>query len=162
MMNYDLGEYFESFIRSQIQHGRYATESEVIRAGLRALEDAEESRSSSANSSRYEPQRRTVAPFEFSELSEPLVLHMEQYVAFIKAQGVGTKDAVASSPASYVSYLRSVAKLIGAAISPEVLRTERDVQSIAGRIRGKRAANTINNYCSAMRQYVAMVTAKQL
>lgn len=69
---------------------------------------------------------------------------------------------MASSPASYVSYLNSVAKLTNSDVSPAVLRTERDVQSIARRISGKRADNTIRNYCSAMRQYVAMVEAKGL
>lgn len=91
------------------------------------------------------------------------MIHYESlYLDFISSRGVGSKDVVASSPASYVSYLNSVAKLIGSDIKPEVLRTERDVQSIGRRISGKRAENTIRNYCSAMRQYVAMVESKGL
>lgn len=91
-----------------------------------------------------------------------MIHHESMYLDFIARRGVGSKDAVASSPASYVSYLNSVANLIGTDIKPSVLRTENDVRSIARRISGRRADNTIRNYCSAMRQYVAMVEAKGL
>lgn len=36
-----LGSYFDDFIKAQIAHGRYSNASEVIRAGLRLLEDNE-------------------------------------------------------------------------------------------------------------------------
>ena len=36
-----LGDYFEHFVNSQISNGRYKNVSEVIRAGLRLLEDEE-------------------------------------------------------------------------------------------------------------------------
>ena len=37
--SYVIGDHFESFIKEQIQQGRYASASEVVRDGLRALED---------------------------------------------------------------------------------------------------------------------------
>lgn len=37
--SYVIGEHFEQFIKGQIQQGRYASASEVIRDGLRVLED---------------------------------------------------------------------------------------------------------------------------
>lgn len=42
--SYTLGDHFESFIRTQIESGRYASASEVLRDALRLLEDQEKLR----------------------------------------------------------------------------------------------------------------------
>jgi antitoxin ParD1/3/4 len=50
--SYVVGEHFEAFIKSQIQQGRYASASEVIRDGLRVLEDREKFRAMKLDSLR--------------------------------------------------------------------------------------------------------------
>lgn len=44
MANVNLGSHFDEFIRLQIERGRFQNASEVVRAGLRLLEDHEASR----------------------------------------------------------------------------------------------------------------------
>ena len=91
-----------------------------------------------------------------------MIVHKKQYYEWIQQQGVGLKDKIASSPDSYISYLNSVSELLLQDISPSILSTEDDVLGIALRLEGRKAANTIRNYKSAMRQYVAMVQALRL
>ena len=55
--SYVIGEHFESFIKEQIQQGRYASASEVVRDGLRALEDREKLRAAKLEALRTEIQR---------------------------------------------------------------------------------------------------------
>ena len=44
MTSVALGSHFEIFVREQVQQGRFNNVSEVIRAGLRLLEEGEERR----------------------------------------------------------------------------------------------------------------------
>jgi len=44
MPNYALNDHYESFIKKQLESGRYNNASEVVRAGLRMLEDFEAAR----------------------------------------------------------------------------------------------------------------------
>ena len=55
--SYVIGEHFESFIKEQIQQGRYASASEVVRDGLRALEDREKLRAARLEALRGEIRR---------------------------------------------------------------------------------------------------------
>lgn len=55
--SYVIGEHFEAFIKAQIQQGRYASASEVIRDGLRALEDREKFRAAKLEALRAEIQK---------------------------------------------------------------------------------------------------------
>ncbi len=91
-----------------------------------------------------------------------MIEHESQYLEFIRARGVGANDRVASSPDSYVSYLKSVSKLLAQDITPALLRSETDVKAILRKIARRRAPKTISNYRSAMRQYVAFVLHSRL
>jgi antitoxin ParD1/3/4 len=44
MASFALNEHYEEFIRKQLESGRYNNASEVVRAGLRMLEDYEDAR----------------------------------------------------------------------------------------------------------------------
>ena len=55
--SYVIGDHFESFIKEQIQQGRYASASEVVRDGLRALEDREKLRAMKLEALRTEIKR---------------------------------------------------------------------------------------------------------
>ena len=55
--SYVIGDHFESFIKEQIQQGRYASASEVVREGLRALEDRERLRTVKVEALRSEIER---------------------------------------------------------------------------------------------------------
>jgi antitoxin ParD1/3/4 len=52
--SYVVGDHFELFIKDQIKQGRYASASEVIRDGLRALEDREHLRAAKLEALRHE------------------------------------------------------------------------------------------------------------
>lgn len=55
--SYVIGDHFEAFIKEQIQQGRYASASEVVRDGLRALEDRERLRAAKVEALRADIQR---------------------------------------------------------------------------------------------------------
>ncbi|MDX8524587.1 type II toxin-antitoxin system ParD family antitoxin [Mesorhizobium sp. MSK_1335] len=76
MPNYALTDHYESFIRKQVESGRYNNASEVVRAGLRMLEDFEAEREKWLRSEiparlaelRQDPARGIPADVVFSEL----------------------------------------------------------------------------------------------
>lgn len=55
--SYVIGEHFENFIKALIQQGRYASASEVIRDGLRTLEQREQFRAMKLAALRTEIQK---------------------------------------------------------------------------------------------------------
>ena len=58
--SYALGAHFEAFIEAQVKSGRYASASEVLRAGLRMLDDREQRRLAQLG---VQPDPRARAPF---------------------------------------------------------------------------------------------------
>ena len=88
-----------------------------------------------------------------------MIVHESSYRIWLEVRGVGAGDRVASSPASYVSYLRVVSELLGEDLSPDNLADDADVLRILAQIRKLRSTKTIRNYGSSLRQYVAMVQA---
>jgi hypothetical protein len=100
-----------------------------------------------------------VGSFTLKGLLLNMIQFKQQYFEWIQIRGVGANDVIASSPDSYVSYLNTVSILIGKDISPDTLSSEEDIDRIGRLIEGQRAPKTINNFKSAMRQYVAMVRA---
>lgn len=86
-----------------------------------------------------------------------MIFHEQQYRECLAKVGVGRNDNIASSIESYVSYLRSVSKILNIDISPSTVADENDIQDIYQRLQKKRNEKTISNYRSAMRQYAKMV-----
>jgi len=84
---------------------------------------------------------------------------LKDFESYIINNGIGLNDKVADSVKSYISYLRSVSKHLGININPTTLSTEHDVMTLADRLSemGKVSEKTINNYKSAMKQYVQML-----
>jgi antitoxin ParD1/3/4 len=62
-----LGEYFDQFVTSQISIGRYKNVSEVIRAGLRLLEDEENKALALRNAIQKGLESPRVDDFDFEE-----------------------------------------------------------------------------------------------
>ncbi len=52
--SYALGKHFESFIRQQVEAGRYASASEVVRDALRVLKDRQDEREAALDALRDE------------------------------------------------------------------------------------------------------------
>lgn len=66
-----LGEHFDSFIHNQLESGRYASTSEVIRAGLRLLE-GEETRLVTLRQLLEEGEKSGTADYSLNALIEEL------------------------------------------------------------------------------------------
>jgi antitoxin ParD1/3/4 len=67
-----LGDYFDQFVSSQVSGGRYKNVSEVIRAGLRLLEDEESKAISLRNAIKKGLESPRVESFNFDDNLELL------------------------------------------------------------------------------------------
>lgn len=85
-----------------------------------------------------------------------MVDKIELFEKYIIKQGVGSKDKVANSVKSYVSYLNSVSKYLNQEINYLVLNSNDDIENISIKLKGKVSDKTIKNYKSAMKYYVKM------
>lgn len=77
--SYTIGKHYEEFIRSLVDSGRYSTASEVMREGLRLVEEKEEQRKVKLEALRAAIQEGLDSPFEDIDPSE--------LVARVKARG---------------------------------------------------------------------------
>ena len=66
-----LGEHFEYFVTEQLKSGRYASTSEVVRAGLRLLEE-EETKLSTLRKLLDEGEKSKFVDYSLSDLIEEL------------------------------------------------------------------------------------------
>ena len=91
-----------------------------------------------------------------------MIKHEDEYLDYIKSQGVGAKDIVADSAKSYRGYLNAVSGLLEIDISPETIHSKQDVEELAELLLEHRKRNTVRNYCSALNRYVEMVQKENL
>ena len=63
--SFSLGDHFTAFVEAEIANGRYASASEVVRAGLRLLEEREAHLTHLRNALREGEDSGPSAPFDF-------------------------------------------------------------------------------------------------
>ena len=78
--SFSLGDHFSSFIEGQIQQGRYSNASDVVRAGLRLLEDQE---------AKLRLLRQALDEGEAS--GDPVELDFEAFIADMRGQSTNEK-----------------------------------------------------------------------
>jgi antitoxin ParD1/3/4 len=83
--SYAIGEHFEQFIRQQVDGGRYASASEVVRDALRLLEQEEQRRATALRTLRDEV-RKGVASGRGKPAEEVLTRLEKKYTADAQAR----------------------------------------------------------------------------
>lgn len=88
--SYAIGEHFEQFIRRQVDGGRYASASEVVRDALRLLEQEEERRAAALRALRDEV-RKGVASGRGKPADEVLERLERKYTGQAKSRRSSSK-----------------------------------------------------------------------
>jgi antitoxin ParD1/3/4 len=88
--SYAIGEHFEQFIRQQVDGGRYASASEVVRDALRLLEQEEERRAAALRALRDEV-RKGVASGRGKPADEVLERLERKYTAQAQSRRSSSK-----------------------------------------------------------------------
>ena len=86
--SYTLGSYFEGFVKEMVKSGRYASASEVMREGLRLMEDREKTRAAKLDALRADIRQGL-------ESGPSEALDMAEIKAAARAQRQQTKPAPA-------------------------------------------------------------------
>jgi len=84
--SYTLGDHFETFVREQVEGGRYSSASEVLRDGLRLLEEEQQRRQAVLDGLRGEVEkgRRSGKPKPAAEVLDRLE---RKYSKMVKDSG---------------------------------------------------------------------------
>lgn len=88
------------------------------------------------------------------------VKNQQEFREYLINNGVGQNDRVSDSVTSYMSYIKHVAKHTQMDVTPESLKNQDDIKLFVDELylSGKVSKKTIDNYISAMKQYVSMVS----
>ena len=93
--SYSIGKHFEGFIERLIESGRYSTASEIIRDGLRIIEEREQSREAKLEALRAAIQEGLDSPSEEVDIDE--------WIEDVKRRGrarlAGERDGKQDTPA---------------------------------------------------------------
>lgn len=90
-----------------------------------------------------------------------MIAYKSEYRDFIIQQGVGKNDIVASSPDSYISYLRGASRLLDQDISPELIQNKEIINELIQVLDGQKAPSTLLKYKTALNQYLRFCLQRQ-
>ena len=95
--SYSIGKHFEAFIEKLIESGRYSTASEVIRDGLRIIEEREQSREAKLEALRAAIQEGLDSPSEEIDIDEWIEDVKRRGRARLAAERDGKQDTPAKA-----------------------------------------------------------------
>ena len=80
-----LGQHFDGFISQQITEGRFASASEVVRAGLRLLED-NETKIATLRTLLDEGEKSGVAEYSYESLMNEMTMNLDDRFIYTNSQ----------------------------------------------------------------------------